>query len=200
MKRIVVLLLFIFAAVPAVFADDANSNHNYQYLNRSSAGGIHLVGYVDNYWTISIDPILNGSHDPYIGMPFDLQGSDVKYHSSNIHLGRTIGHWSLVVNIDSGAWEVDVSATPLVLDSTSINYYLVFVVDESRNKYISVYSDGMTYSYPDDQAEARESVSLLDKQIRVMLDDYDDETRASWPVTANKNYEATVTITLVRND
>ena len=173
----------------------------YDYVFDGSAGGLPILGFMDGYYMVTIDPIVNtgdGNLDLYIGMPFNLLGEDVSYKGENSPLGRTIATWSLVVNLKANRpWRLGINAKNLTYDDTSIGYYLLFVTDHEGggDDYWIVHStttNDFTY-FPDENGKI-ESVASLNDQVRFMLDAPAEAAKNSFQ--ESYDYTATVTICL----
>lgn len=197
MKR---LLFVVIIVLCVIFSASA-----YDYVFDGSAGGLPILGFMDGYYMVSIDEIINNdayeSLDLYIGMPFNLLGEDVGFKGENSPLGRTIATWSLVVNLkDDKAWRLGINAKNLTYDNTSIGYYLIFVTDHEGggDNYWIVHSTATNeYTYFPNPSGSTKKVASLNDQIRFMLDAASDAAKNTFQ--ESYDYRATVTICLEGN-
>lgn len=192
MKRILFTAIIILCVIFSASA--------YDNLFDGSAGGLPILGFMDGYYMITVDPIVNtgeGSLDLYIGMPFNLLGEDVSF--KDFPLGRTIAYWSLVVNLKGNRyWRVGIHATNLKYDETEIGYYLIFLTDHegSGDDYWVVHStsDDSHYDYFPSADGSLDNVASINNQIRFMLDSNSNAVKESFQ--ESYDYRATVTIIL----
>ena len=173
----------------------------YDYVFDGSAGGLPILGFMNGYYMVTIDEIVNEGNnylDLYIGMPFNLLGEDVSYKGENSPLGRTIATWSLVVNLRGNRpWRLGINAKNLTYEDTSIGYYLIFVTDHEGggDDYWIVHSTATNdFTYFPNENGRTESVASLNDQIRFMLDAASDASKSMFP--ESYDYRATVTICL----
>ena len=193
MKRLLLIAMIILCVIFSASA--------YRNLFDGSAGGLPILGFMDGYYMVTVDPIVNtgeGSLDLYIGMPFNLLGEDVSYKGGDTPspLGRTIATWSLVVNLkDDKSWRLGINAKNLRYDMTEIGYYLVFLTDhEGRgDDYWIVHSTaGNEYTYFPSSSGSTDKVASMDNQIRFMLDYASSSAKSSF----QESYDYTATVTL----
>ena len=203
MKRVILVVAILIISASLCFADT-------DYLHNTKAGSIPVYGFLGSYWILSVQTIDHGGGT--VGMHFDLLGDDITFNAnvigggsvSGFDIGRLIAYWTLVVDLaNNQAWSLTIDAQPLRLvsnepDNTEIDYYLEFNIDfnDDINKdWIAKSGTPVTYSIAAEQITSYRVFSLL-KQIRFMLDDYEQDDRYGWP---DGEYSADVRLTLESN-
>ncbi len=196
MKRFLLVITFLILSMSICFA--------IEYLHNNNSGSIPVYGFMGEYWILSVSTINHGGGP--VGMDFDLLGDDVTYNaniesnngiiSGGFDLGRLIGYWTFIVDLrNNSTWTLCIEPSPLMITDGSsqvqINYYLALGFDEGDEVIDLIAKSGQQNTF-----SRNERISSQNRQIRFMLDHYDQDTRYSWP---NGSYSATVTITLEKN-
>ena len=196
MKRFLLVMIFLITSISICFGAD--------YLHNSNAGSIPVYGFMGEYWILSVNAINHGGGP--VGMYFDLLEDDVTYNANiaftdgivtgGFNLGRLIAYWTFIVDLrNNTSWTLCIHPAPLKLtdgsSQTEVNYYLALNIDEGDDSIDLIARSGM-----DNTFSRNERVSSVNRQIRFMLDYYDQDTRYSWP---DGDYSATVTRTLEKN-
>jgi len=205
MKRILLALIFMAVALQLGFSE---------YYNSTSAL-MEVNGYVDQELIVilnDLDVATEGGVE--VGMPFDLEGDDVKY-SSAFGMGRKIGEWSLYSN-GGGKFDLSVSCTKLVNEgnsSSTLDYCLDFrynlmhlSADASDNTSRNMIQGDFRVSSTDgftnttiasadmDQINSGDYIGSYSQSIRFCLADGQDVTDAT--KYSSGWYRATVTMTV----
>lgn len=91
-----------------------------------------IYGYLDECIILYVEEIA-ASTDSTTGMPFDITGSDVKYNSTDMRLGRQICYWSFATNMASAKLSITADALTSEKDSNyKINYYMTFAYEYAK--------------------------------------------------------------------